>query len=343
MNFFAKDEGKNLKKLSLQLLNWYATIKRDLPWRKTNDEYAILVSEVMLQQTQVSTVIPYYERWMQRWPNWQTLAESTEEEVIKLWEGLGYYSRARALRAIARIIMSSKEGRLPRSFDQLMELPGIGEYTAGAVASIAFGLRAAAIDGNVRRVIGRWAAVPHHLRASTRHRQIKDVLESILPKQASRCGDFNQALMELGALVCRPKEPRCHACPWKKSCRLQNNKDASLGAVTRAKNIKSCVEVWAWIEKGSRIWCEKPAPNGLLSGLWTLPKFNADTMRKIESLGEIKFAVSTRRVHAKVMRCEWLLKKDKTQSGAWLNASEINRRPFSAASRKFISKMRWTA
>ncbi len=343
MKFFAKNEDKNLKNLSRLLLGWYEKNKRDLPWRNTKDPYAILVSEVMLQQTQVNTVIPYYHKWLNQWPDWSSLAASSEEEVIKLWEGLGYYSRARALRAIAQLLIESGSPSLPQNITDLRKLPGIGEYTAGAVASIAFGIRTAAIDGNVRRVISRLAGVEPNLKAREAHAKVREVLDFILPQESSQCGDFNQALMDLGALICKPRDPQCSVCPWRNACFFFNNKDSRFLLGSCHKKIKKRTETWAWIEKKGRLWCKAPADSRLLRGLWTLPKFSPQEMRKIKHLGELKFSISNTHVHARIIQCDWKYHKDQCHEGLWLSIDEINQRPFSAACRKFIAKMGWTA
>jgi A/G-specific adenine glycosylase len=343
MKFFAKNEDKNAKKLSWILLNWYQKNKRDLPWRKTKDSYAILVSEIMLQQTQVNTVIPYYYRWLNRWPDWASLASSNEEDVIKLWEGLGYYSRARALRSIAQLLVRNGTSSLPQNIKDLRKLPGIGEYTAGAVASIAFGIRAAAVDGNVRRVIGRLIGLDCNTNPKQQRRKIQETLDFILPQETRLCGDFNQALMELGALICKPRDPQCGACPWRNSCVFFSRKDRFRMAVNVPKKNKKHVEIWAWIQRGGRLWCKAPTASRLLQGLWTLPQFDPEKMSEIRKLGELKFTISNRRVHATILQSDWKNHQDNQCEGSWLSVHEINQRPFSAAARKFIAKMGWTA
>ena len=199
------------------LLDWYDAGHRDLPWRRTRDAYRVWVSEIMLQQTRAETVIPYYERFLARYPTVRALAESDEEELLKYWEGLGYYSRARSLHAAARKIVAQHGGELPRSVEGLRALPGIGAYTAGAIASIAFGIPAAAVDGNVERVICRYDAYAQSVGTPAARRMIEERAKQLVP--ADRPGDFANAMMELGATVCTPKNPACLICPVREGCR----------------------------------------------------------------------------------------------------------------------------
>lgn len=202
--------------LTAPLLRWYDSVRRDLPFRRTRDPYAIWVSEVMLQQTQVQTVLPYYERWMQRFPDVRALAAAEEAEVLHAFQGLGYYSRARSLLRAAREVVARFNGSLPSSAELLQSLPGIGAYSAGAIASIAYGERVPVVDGNVVRVLCRLFALHGDPARAPRKREIWCIARALVP--ASRPGDFNQALMELGATVCTPRAPNCDACPLRKQC-----------------------------------------------------------------------------------------------------------------------------
>ena len=206
------------------LLGWYHTNRRDLPWRVAQknpqpaspDPYHVLVSEAMLQQTQVATVIPYFIRFMAAFPTLRDLADATEQEILRLWQGLGYYSRARNLWGTAKILVEQNNGRIPTSVEELLELPGIGRYTAGAIASLAFETRAPVLDGNVIRVLSRLDLI----RDDPKNPQVRERLwqraEEFLPKK--RVGDFNSALMELGATICTPRSPKCLLCPVQKHC-----------------------------------------------------------------------------------------------------------------------------
>src|SRR5512140_2840981 len=202
-----------------RLLNWYADNKRSLPWRGHPDPYAIWVSEIMLQQTRVEAVIPYFERWMARFPSIPELANSAEQDVLSLWEGLGYYARARNLRKSAQLIVEQYGGRLPRDTAALRKLPGVGRYTAGAIASMAFGLDEPALDGNIRRVLARVFDVSEPADSPEGQRQLWELAAKHLPK--GRSGDYNQALMDLGATICIAANPRCPVCPVNKVCKAR--------------------------------------------------------------------------------------------------------------------------
>jgi len=205
------------------LLRWYHTNRRDLPWRvarenpqsATPDPYHVLVSEAMLQQTQVATVIPYFNRFMAAYPTLRDLAKAKEQEILRLWQGLGYYSRARNLLATAKILVEENNGKIPSSLEALLKLPGIGRYTAGAIASLAFEKRAPILDGNVRRVLCRLDRSPGCTSGAARE-ELWQRAEELLPQK--RVGDFNSALMELGATICTPRAPRCPLCPVQKHC-----------------------------------------------------------------------------------------------------------------------------
>lgn len=204
------------RRLRRALLAWYQREQRDLPWRRRPDPYAVWVSESMLQQTQVKTAVPYFEAWMRRFPTLTALAQASEADVLRQWQGLGYYSRARNLRLGAQQVLRSHGATIPRDIARLRTLPGIGPYTAGAIASIAYGERAALVDGNVSRVLGRIFSVPGYVGTPSHDRHIWTLARRLVPAKAP--GNFNQALMELGALVCRPVSPECARCPVRKQC-----------------------------------------------------------------------------------------------------------------------------
>ena len=209
----------SLQEFRAALLEWFARFQRDLPWRGTKDPYRIWISEIMLQQTRVAAVIPYYERFLERFPNVQALALAPEEEVLRMWSGLGYYSRARNLHAGARQIMEGHKGDFPRTKGEALELAGIGEYTAPAILSIAFGEKLAVLDGNVARVIARLDAVRGDLRAPRRWRALQERADQLLAVEAA--GDWNQGMMELGAMVCTPQAPQCLLCPVRQFCKAR--------------------------------------------------------------------------------------------------------------------------
>ena len=207
----AKDSGWNDK-----LIHWYETVKRDLPWRHTQNPYHIWISEIMLQQTRVEAVIAYYNRFLQLFPTIETLAEAPQDTVLKAWEGLGYYSRARNIHKAAQVISTTLSGKFPAAYDELLKLPGIGEYTAGAIASIAYGLPVPAIDGNVKRVFSRFKGIRENVNQPSVLRAMRRQLTDAIPK--NKASVFNQALMELGATICIPRTPRCANCPLRNDC-----------------------------------------------------------------------------------------------------------------------------
>ena len=202
-----------------QLLAWFRQFQRDLPWRRTRDPYRIWLSEIMLQQTRVAAVIPYYERFLERFPDVRALAEAPQEEVLRLWSGLGYYSRARNLQRAAQEIVAKYHGKFPRDFDEALALPGVGQYTAAAILSIAYGAKHAVLDGNVARVLARLGAIRGGLHEAKRWRGLRESADTLLDPKSP--GEWNQAMMELGAVVCTPRAPQCFLCPIAKFCRAR--------------------------------------------------------------------------------------------------------------------------
>jgi len=200
-----------------ELLHWYADNARELPWRGARDPYATWVSEIMLQQTRVETVISFYERWMQKFPDIETLAEANQQDVLSTWEGLGYYRRARNLHKAAQIVVGEMGGHLPQDAVALRKLPGIGRYTAGAIASIAFGQDEPALDGNIRRVLSRLFNLTDPVGSVQGQRRLWELAAKYLP--SGKAGDFNQALMDLGAMICTPHAPECRSCPLEVHCK----------------------------------------------------------------------------------------------------------------------------
>ena len=255
--------------LQLDLLNWFKTAKRDLPFRQTKDPYSIWISEIMAQQTQIDTLIPYYNRFIDRFPDVISLAEASEDDVIKVWEGLGYYSRARNLHQAAKMIVADNNGVFPNRFDQLIKLPGIGPYTGGAIASIAFNEKVSAVDGNVLRVISRYCNSFDDIGAAKTKKSMTQWIESILPAAA---GDFNEALMELGALVCTPQSPKCLLCPIRCGCQSfsAGTTDQIPIKKKKQKQITKKMEVGIVKQNGGLFFIRRPE-SGLLSGMWSFP------------------------------------------------------------------------
>ncbi len=253
-----------------KLLAWYRAHRRDLPWRRTRDPYAIWISEAMLQQTRALTVIPYWERFLARFPDVEALASADADDVIAVWAGLGYYTRARNLHRAARVVMERHAGSLPDDVDALRELPGVGRYTAGALASIAFDKPTAIVDGNVARVLTRLFGID----ADVRSRAVQERLWSEAEQLArgDEPGALNQALMELGATLCTPRAPRCPACPWARHCvaRAQGRAEA-LPVRSRPARVRRVEAVAGYLDRHDRVLAVQRPHRGLLGGLWELP------------------------------------------------------------------------
>ena len=252
------------------LLSWYHQNRRDLPWRHTSDPYRIWLSEIMLQQTRVEAVKPYYARFLEVCPTVEALAALPEERLLKLWEGLGYYSRARNLQKAARTVMEQYDGRMPQTYAELRKLSGIGDYTAGAIASIAFGERVPAIDGNVLRVLSRVIGSYADIAAPETKKEWREALLSVVPVEA---GDFTQSLIELGATVCVPNgEAKCEACPLRPYCVAREKNLTDELPVRSAKKPRRIEKLTVLIIRdGDRTALRKRPPKGLLAGLFELP------------------------------------------------------------------------
>ena len=256
--------------LADRLFNWYQEHARCLPWRKNPTPYQVWISEVMLQQTRVETVIPYYERWMEHYPTLAVFACASQQEVLAMWEGLGYYSRARNLHRAAQIVMNEYGGELPEKVSLLRSLPGIGRYTAGAIASIAFGLDAPVMDGNIRRVLARVFDIHQPVGSKKGEERFWELASAHLPQ--GQAGKFNQALMDLGALICTPHQPNCVICPLNSSCEA-----FSLGVQTErpVKLPKESVPHYtvssAIIQRDGQVLIAQRPANGLLGGMWEFP------------------------------------------------------------------------
>jgi A/G-specific adenine glycosylase len=267
---------RNFRAIRRKLLRWYDGSHRDLPWRRTQDPYAIWVAETMLQQTQVTTVVPYYERFLKCLPTIGALDRAPLPRVLSLWSGLGYYRRAENLKKSARILARAHGGGLPDDYDRLRSLPGVGAYTAGALMSIGFGKRHAAIDGNVRRVLMRM----FHIHGKAR---IAQIAHGLVPR--NRPGDFNQALMELGAIICTPRTRACSICPVRRHCRTATNR--ANNRVIQPKHVRLQRKV-AWplaiVRYERKILLRRRSENGMLARLWELP---GGEMGGYESIGAV--------------------------------------------------------
>jgi len=274
------EAAARVRRMGEILTGWYQTAARDLPWRRSRNPYHIWLSEVMLQQTRVETVIPYYERFLAALPDIPALAAADEELLHKLWEGLGYYSRVRNLQKAARQVVERYGGQLPSSYDALLALCGIGEYTAGAVASIAFGVPVPAVDGNVLRVLSRLLAAEGDILSPRVKKEYQALLAGQMP---SRPGDFNQAMMDLGATICLPNgAPRCAGCPINALC-LAAERGQQNAFPVKAPKAKRRVEertVLLIADEEEKILLHKRPPAGLLAGLWEFPNLEGRLSRE---------------------------------------------------------------
>ncbi len=280
------DESKAY--FSRELLIWYDRSKRDLPWRRHRDPYFIWVSEIMLQQTRVDTVIPYFHRFIERFPTIRELAEAPQEDVVKMWEGLGYYSRARNLQAAAQQIVELHDGQMPSEREHVFALKGVGPYTAGAILSIAFNRPEPAVDGNVMRVLSRYFLIEDDIAKPKTRIGMEKIIPGLIPE--GRASDFNQALMELGALICTPKSPHCLICPVMEHCRGRiEGMERDLPVKTKAKKPRPEQRLAVLLEgageREGRVLVRRRPRTGLLAGMWELPHIAADSAPEAQDLG----------------------------------------------------------
>lgn len=280
-------DPRRLKAVARRLLTWYGEHARDLPWRRTRDPYAIWISEIMLQQTQVDTVRPYYQRWLQAFPDVRALAGAPLDDVLRLWEGLGYYSRARNLHRAAITVVERFGGSLPSIYEDLRSLPGIGPYTAAAIASIAFDLDVAVVDGNVKRVLARVFAYRHDVKSSRGLKDLQALADRLVP--AGKAGDYNQAVMDLGATICTPRQPRCDNCPLNALCLARElGLQAQLPVSARRAAQPMRRALIAVVTCGDRVLVSRRTAT-LLGGLWAFPSIESDDpgdVRTVDDLAE---------------------------------------------------------
>ncbi len=260
-----------LHRFRAALTRWYARHARELPWRQTHDPYRVWISEIMLQQTTVAAVIPYYERFLAKFPTVERLAAAAGQDVLKLWEGLGYYSRARNLHAAARLIVSEHEGDFPTEVEGLQSLPGIGRYTAGAIASFAFDRRAPIVEANTLRLYARLLGYRGDPRSAAGQALLWEFAERVLPTRSP--GQFNQALMELGATICTPADPACASCPVRMCCRaLAMGAQAEIPQPKARPDVTHVVEACVAVQKGGRFLLRRRRDDERWAGLWDFPR-----------------------------------------------------------------------
>jgi A/G-specific adenine glycosylase len=273
-----------MNKFVKPLLAWYTRHARQLPWRNHPDPYAVWVSEIMLQQTQVATVIPYFERWMIKFPDISSLAKANEQEVLTLWEGLGYYARARNLHKAAQIVVTEYEGILPCDLVELRKLPGVGRYTAAAIASMAYGVDAATLDGNIKRVLSRVFNFSSPVNVPSGEKILWRLAERHLPK--GYAGEYNQALMDLGATICLPQKPRCKKCPICNLCEARALGVQEIVPVVKKKSvIPTRSYAAAVVIRNGLVMMSRRQSRGLLGGMWEFP---ASPVEADPALGLVK-------------------------------------------------------
>jgi A/G-specific adenine glycosylase len=340
------------------LLRWYRRNRRDLPWRRTKDPWAVWVSEAMLQQTQVATVIPYYARFLAAFPTVASLAAAPDDRVLAVWSGLGYYRRARALHAGARAVVERFGGRIPSDALTLRSLPGIGRYTAGALLSIAFGRGEAALDGNVRRVLSRLLAL--NGRGAREERVLWEKAEALVRKARSP-GEVNQALMEVGALVCLPRAPRCRACPVALRCAGRSTgRPEDYPAPAPRRPVARVRVAAALVEDRGRLLLERKGSGGPFRGEWDLPAIEvaasgngASRLRKVLRerhgldlrtegvVARVRHAILDRRLEIEVIRCRAVPARQPAGNRArFVAAGSLDEVPVSGATRKILGAAR---
>ena len=349
-----------MSRLSSGILAWYHANKRTLPWRGHSSAYAVWVSEIMLQQTRVEAVIPYFEKWMRLFPNVHALANASEQEVLNAWEGLGYYSRARNLHKAAKIVLTQYKGEIPRDLDELRKLPGIGRYTLGAIASIAFGMDVSALDGNIKRVYARIFDVETPVDTPAGEKILWDLADKNLPK--GHAGDYNQALMDLGATICIPKNPRCLICPVMKLCKARENGTQNQRPVkTPKKDVPHYIHAAAVIKERNKVLLAQRPSEGLLGGMWEFPNGRVDGdpaaglpkalktgytlelrvkrgsgTRKKEALGVVEHGYSHFSVSVHVFLCE-LISMSRETNLRWVSLNNLQEYPMGKIDRQIAN------
>ncbi len=316
---------KNVRAFRRSLLDWHRRYGRDLPWRGTRDPYAILVSEFMLQQTQVSTVIPYYNEWLYRFPDFAALARASENDVLHAWQGLGYYARARNLHATARAVVNRRHGRFPRSVEQIRQLPGIGKYTAHAVASFAFNESVPIVESNTARVLTRLFNFRKPIDSDGNSETLWQNAAMLVPK--ANALTYNSALIDLGALVCVPRQPKCGVCPVKKFCRAKNPGTLPIKKMRPA--MERLTENHALTMRADSILLEKA--DSRWRGMWILPRLQTRPVNP-QPIYKLVFPFTNHRVELKVYVEHW--RKIDKRSQRWIRVDSVDSIPMPSPHRK---------
>jgi A/G-specific adenine glycosylase len=346
------------------LLEWFSENARDLPWRRTKDPYAIFVSEIMLQQTQVKTVIPFWERWMRELPTIEAVAAAPSDKIHKLWEGLGYYTRVRNLQKAAQAIMAQHGGKFPATFDEVLALPGIGRYTAGAMCSIAFNQPTPLLDGNVIRVLTRIHGIAENPKEKTTNARLWALAEDLVKaaaatKRRQACSHLNQSLMELGALICTPRSPQCLVCPVQKLCVAYREGRMEELPNLGKREAATARYFMAFVAEHEGKFLVRQRPAGVVNGhLWEFPNLETGapvTEPKIiaaefealkiavatdglKPLCTVKHSITRYRITLEAHRVE-VTKPAKKVEGRWLTLAEIRELAFTSAHGKVLSKL----
>jgi A/G-specific adenine glycosylase len=333
------------------LLKWFAANARDLPWRRSKDPYRVFISEIMLQQTQVKTVIPYFDRWMAQFPTLAAFARARPQKVLKLWEGLGYYSRVRNAQAAAQLVVKHHGGRFPRKFDDILALPGIGRYTAGAISSIAFNQPAPILDGNVIRVLSRIFGIAGDPRDKETNATLWQLARDLVLVDPARCSDLNQSLMELGALVCTPRQPGCSVCPARKFCFALREDRVAEFPMRPPRAPATERRFMAFVARKQRRFLVRQRPGGVVNAhLWEFPNIEVGFKdgRDGKNNKDTPFRISEKRpicrIRHSITRYRILLEAYHAQaasetSGDWKTIPQLHRLPFTSAHRKILAAL----
>jgi A/G-specific adenine glycosylase len=317
------------KRFRSVLLRWYSKNGRDLPWRRTRDPYPILVSEFMLQQTQVATVLPYYRNWLRRFPNFNTLAGTSETEVLHAWQGLGYYARARNLQRTAKLVINRHDGKFPRSIEQMRALPGIGKYTAHAVATFAFDQAAPIVEANTARVLSRVFNLRTPIDSAAGQNKLWQHAASLVPQGSSSV--YNSALLDLGALVCLPRNPKCGSCPIQKLCRAKN--PDSLPRKKPRAAMKQLIENHRFIRQREKLLLVQS--RNRWRGMWILPPLQS--AKHNGAIYSAVFPFTNHRVTLKVFRT--YRHKIENESARWFSKRALMSIPIPSPHRRAIEQL----